>query len=43
MKDWEPGGKGLRDGKNDVCRALAARTSWQVWATAVKCSRGRQG
>lgn len=43
MEDWEPGGKGLRDGKNDTCRALAARMSWQVWAMAGKSTRPRGG
>lgn len=37
------GGKSLRDGKNDMCRALAVRTFWQVWATAVKSLRPRRG
>lgn len=32
MEDWEPGGKGPGDGKNDTYGALAARMSWQVWA-----------
>lgn len=32
MEDWEPGGKGPGDGKNDTWGALAARMSWQVWA-----------
>lgn len=43
MEDREPGGKGLRDGKNDMCGALAAGTSWQVWARAGKSTRPRGG
>lgn len=37
------GAQGLRDGKNDVCGALAVRTFQQVWTRAIKSMRPGRG